>query len=65
MPWCESCSLFQEATEIDAEGHCPSCGTVIAAPKRTPWHFKLLVVATILYLTYRAVQLTVWIIHAL
>ena len=55
-------------------GECPSCGRVIltaedgsagtdegtAEQPEVPWHFKLLVLATILYLLYRAVQGVVW-----
>jgi uncharacterized paraquat-inducible protein A len=65
MPWCETCERFQDASELDREGHCPSCGTVIAPPKHTPWHFKLLLVATVIYLTYRLVQLIMWLHHVL
>ncbi|WP_143146485.1 hypothetical protein [Ferrithrix thermotolerans] len=65
MPWCENCSKFKESEEIDKEGHCPTCGSVIAPPKKAPWHFKLLVVATVIYLTYRFVQLSVWLYHHL
>jgi hypothetical protein len=36
---------------------------VIAAPKKTPWHFKLLLVATVIYLSYRAYQLGFWLYH--
>ena len=42
--------------EVDVTGSCPTCGRVIAEPAKVPWHFKLLVVATILYLGYRAWQ---------
>ena len=31
----------------------------------TPWHFKLLVVALVLYLGFRAVQLLVWLAERL
>ncbi len=65
MPWCESCERFQDNSEVDKEGHCPKCGSVIAPPKRAPWHFKLLVVATIIYLTYRLIQLVMWLHHVL
>lgn len=65
MPWCESCERFQDSEEIDRDGHCPGCGTVIAAPKKKPWHFKLLIVATVLYLTYRLIQLILWLHHVL
>ena len=56
MPWCEDCARFWTPTSMHAGGKCPSCGRVIAEPARVPWHFKLLVVATIFYLGYRAWQ---------
>jgi hypothetical protein len=33
-----------------------------AGPQRAPWHFKLLVVAVVLYLGWRAVQLVEWVV---
>ena len=56
MPWCEECSRFWNPPSMNRDGSCPSCGRVIAEPAKVPWHFKLLVVATILYLGYRAWQ---------
>ena len=47
---------------MGAGGECPTCGRVIAAPPKAPWHFKLLVVAVIAYLAWRAVQMHGWII---
>jgi hypothetical protein len=46
-------------------GECPSCGRVIATAEdlRTPWHFKLLLVATVLYLGFRAYQGVVWVVQ--
>lgn len=32
---------------------------------RAPWHFKLLLVALVLYLGYRAIQGVVWVVHHL
>jgi len=37
-------------------GSCPTCGRTIGEPAKVPWHFKLLVVATVLYLGFRAWQ---------
>ena len=52
-----------------SDGTCPTCGRDIAEDsdrtaastedERTPWHFKLLVVALIAYLTWRIVDLFV------
>ena len=36
-----------------------------AAAKRAPWHFKLLVLAVVLYLGWRAVQGVEWVVGAL
>lgn len=65
MPWCEECSRYLVPTSLDERGACPSCGEVIepdepadeAADERAPWHFKLLVVATVVYLGWRFVQI--------
>ncbi|MDP8976460.1 MAG: hypothetical protein M3N28_08900 [Actinomycetota bacterium] len=54
--WCEACQAWRE------EDECPACGQVLVdeEPPPVPWHFKFLVVATVLYLAWRAVQLVVW-----
>ena len=50
------------------DGSCPSCGARIATAAteekvpKAPWHFKLLVVAVIVYLSWRLVQLVQWLI---
>jgi uncharacterized paraquat-inducible protein A len=44
------------------EGACPACGRVIAQPTRAPWHFKLLLAATALYLAFRAWEGVAWLI---
>ena|SRR5205807_8140982 len=56
MPWCEHCSRFWNPPSMNRDGSCPNCGRVIAPPMRAPWHFRLLVVATVLYLGWRAWQ---------
>jgi len=45
------------------DGSCPDCGNVIGPPPKTPWHFKLLVVSIVIYLTWRAIQGVVWLAH--
>lgn len=45
-----------------AEGAEPASN---AADEKTPWHFKVLLVALILYLTWRLVQGIVWVAHEL
>ena len=65
MPWCEDCSRFYTPTSLGTGGECPTCGRVLAKPPPTsvPWHFKLLVVAVVIYLAYRLVQGVVWLAH--
>ena len=63
MPWCESCSRFHDAEALSDKGECPTCGTVLVAPKKVPWHFRLIGVATVIYLTYRLVQGILWVVH--
>jgi hypothetical protein len=71
MPWCEGCSRFLNPNTLRADGTCPECdrqvaepAKVIAAtvPQKAPWHFKLLVAATVIYLGWRVVQMISWII---
>lgn len=62
MPWCEDCSKFQTPEALDGTGACPGCGTVIGEAPKVPWHFKLLVVAVIVYLGWRAWQGIAWVI---
>lgn len=65
MPWCETCSRFLNPNTLNADGTCPACGRQVAdpaaaasnAPEKAPWHFKLLVVAVVVYLGWRFVQL--------
>ncbi|CAN5198533.1 hypothetical protein BH24ACT1_BH24ACT1_07540 [soil metagenome] len=67
MPWCDDCSRFWTTEAVSGAGACPNCGAVL--PKAgadgdvgTPWHFKLLVVAVVAYLGWRAVELVVWLV---
>jgi hypothetical protein len=62
---------------LSAEGKCPTCGQAIEGPVTSvepatgatteapaaPWHFKLLLVALVVYLAFRAVQGVVWVAH--
>ncbi len=66
MPWCDQCSRFFSSGEAAAAAECPSCGRVVEPVEHepgAPWHFKLLLVATVLYLGYRAVQGLAWLVH--
>lgn len=70
MPWCETCSRFLNPNSLEPDGSCPTCGRVVAeskaaavpVPEKAPWHFKLLVAATLIYLAWRAVQMLGWVV---
>ena len=69
MPWCEECAKYHAPTAMNDDGTCPVCGGVVgeaevhaaqvAQDESTPWHFKLLVAATMGYLGWRLVQFVV------
>ena len=63
MPWCEDCGRFWNPPSLGTGGECPSCGRVIAAPPRAPWHFKVMLSALVVYLGFRAYQGVVWVVH--
>ena len=63
MPWCEECSRFWNPPSLSDRGECPTCGRVIAAPPRAPWHFKVMLVGLVVYLGFRAYQGVVWVVH--
>ena len=75
MPWCETCSRFYNPNSVAPDGTCMKCGSFIASPDdeppaddtktKAPWHFKLLLVVLIIYLTYRLIQGIVWVAHKL
>jgi len=71
MPWCDECAKFWNPPSL-RDGACPTCGATLETPKapestttatRAPWHFKLLLVALVLYLSYRAYQGVFWLAH--
>jgi len=51
-------------------GTCPNCGLQIATPHevetaddyKAPWHFKLMVVLAVLYVSFRIVQMIGWLV---
>ena len=69
MPWCEPCEKYFAPSAMTTEGRCPRCGRDLDAPEpggaggqdevevedapATPWHFKLMVVALVVYLVWR------------
>ena len=71
MPWCEECDRFVTPTSLGDGGACPRCGVAVEVAGAAagaeedvavPWHFKLLLVATVLYLGWRAVQGVAWVV---
>ena len=62
--WCEECQADIEDDALTEEGVCPQCGTVLRTERRpVPWTFKLMLVATVIYLGYRAYQGIGWLVH--
>ena len=70
MPWCETCSRFMNPNSLKPDGSCPTCGRTVAEPgdadvandEKAPWHFKLLVAVTVIYLAWRAVEMIGWVV---
>jgi hypothetical protein len=65
MPWCDGCSKYWAPSSMNDDGSCPRCGVDLDAPakaaprdgqpdvEKAPWHFKVMVVALVVYLVYR------------
>lgn len=67
MPWCESCSRFYNPTSVAPDGTCMKCGTFIAddlpdEDTRIPWHFWALVLALVIYLGWRLIEVVIWLV---
>jgi hypothetical protein len=70
VPWCETCSKYLAPTALNSDGTCPTCGRAVGetehpahevvADEGTPWHFKLLIGAVVLYLGFRTIQMISW-----
>ena len=64
MPWCDDCNAYWRPGELHEGGTCPTCERALdTTPPRSPWHFKLLMVALVIYLGYRAVQGVAWLVN--
>lgn len=72
MPWCDTCDRFYNPNSLRHDGTCPTCGRAVApaagdaqladaAAVGAPWHFKLLIAVTAVYLGYRLFQGIVWV----
>jgi hypothetical protein len=70
MPWCDECERFLTPNALRPDGRCPDCGIQVAEPSeavvseaeaeeeyRAPWHFKLMIVAVVAYLGWRAYEI--------
>jgi len=64
VPWCDTCDRLVADEEL-VDGGCPTCGTELLEPQRQPisWRFRLLIVATVIYLIWRCVQGVQWLTH--
>jgi hypothetical protein len=51
--------------ELTDTGACPTCEQQLAERRKVPWHFKLLVLATVAYLGWRVYQGIGWLVHHL
>lgn len=68
VPYCEPCDRFYNPNTLDDHGDCPAGHHVADAPEEepvppVPWHFKLLILATVIYLSWRLIQLAGWAIN--
>ena len=74
VPWCDTCDRFYNPNSLRPDGTCPTCGRLVAGATAVeaeaesasaPWHFKLLIAATAIYLGYRLFQGVLWVAHQL
>jgi len=72
VPHCDTCERFYNPNTLRPDGTCPTCGRPLAEPAGpdaanggAPWHFKLLLAMTVVYLSWRLVQGLVWLGHQL
>jgi hypothetical protein len=63
VPWCEQCDQRVESADLTDDGTCPACGTVPLEHRKSPWYFKFMLVASVIYLGYRAFQGVTWVVH--
>ncbi len=69
--WCEECHRLVEPEDIAEDGTCGRCGAELVEPpagagvRRIPWTFKLLLLASTLYVGWRAYQGVTWLVHHL
>ncbi len=61
MAVCDECGPDGAVDQLSPDGTCPTCGRALGPPLTAPWHFKLLLVAVVIYLGWRAWQGIVWV----
>jgi predicted RNA-binding Zn-ribbon protein involved in translation (DUF1610 family) len=61
--WCETCRQRVDPELAGDDGTCPDCGEALVSRRNVPWTFKLMLVATVVYLGYRLYQGIGWAIH--
>lgn len=64
MAWCDTCDRVVSDDEAN-EGHCERCGNELHEGRRgpLPWKFRLMIIATVIYLGYRTYQGIEWLMH--
>jgi hypothetical protein len=65
VPHCEDCDKFWNPNSLPPDGTCPTCGKLIGDPPesfKVPWHFWILIAATMIYLGWRLLQGIQWLI---
>lgn len=73
VPWCHECDRFYNPNSLRADGTCPTGDHAVAEPAKAitdapdapdsvaPWHFKVLIAVTAVYLGYRLLQGLSWV----
>jgi len=70
VPHCDTCDRFYNPNSLLPDGTCSVCGRQVAEVKPgtisrfetegAPWHFKVLIAVTVIYLGWRLLQAIVW-----
>jgi hypothetical protein len=64
LPWCEQCDVrVDEDDGLAEDGTCAECGAVPLQHRKSPWYFKFMLIASVIYLSYRAFQGVTWMVH--
>ena len=58
-----SATSGSRTTSSPTTGACPVCGSAPLEHRKSPWYFKFMLVATVIYLGYRAFQGVTWVVH--